>query len=890
MTAILLSGVLAFGAETLPAAALTKEEPALTPEIAQLRGGDDFDRKDGALGSGWGNALGSWAISNGRAVINTTTSGDRNILYQRKLGATFSVSASIRQTTEDNVVWNGLVFNATAAQTDRYVFRVRPAKPGRPAAWQVLHQSAARGLDVIANVTAGDAFALNTDYTVSVSSDGLNAVSVSVKDASGTERIPGSRRVELDPMSRELRDFGGLAGIYSNYGAGEFDDFSLTTSDDRPAVAVDRFDAAKPGLVGMWGRNAGSSGSWGTEDGRARLMDRGKGQSNWNYLLPQTHVTLGGSFEASVDVVVDPTQPVAANAPEATPDGGSTGLAVNVGQAGHYIFRIIGTGKGGQWQFVKNVTGEVLVSDKAKGSVDLSKTGPYRLTVVSSTPGTFELTLTQPNGAAPIRATVADETNTAVLVGGTVGLFSARGNKAFDDFVVASSDSAGSDRVDAVSCVGSTSAESGAALSVLSHGDRQYVAFYDGDGLLRVSQRTLSSSSAGNDCDAAAAVWSNSKVLDGFHSSWDAHRSVTMAVDKSGRLHVVGAMHASALTGDPSGPVPSDGHAPGAYFRSDATGAVASLARQTRIVSPEVDAELSYPVFHTLKDGRLVLETANRYGGHMKRGFNLWDEATASWSRISTFSNGKSGDVFTMVYFGNSVRDSTGVYHFAWVWRTGPSFNEAKSGNRNGRVSYASTTDFSTWRNAAGDVVNLPVDWSDTSTTVDDVPPGTGLMPPALSLDSDGSPLLTYVRNDENKAARIYAASVVGKKWSVHTLTDTGDVQLDTDKWGTFSINVFAGALQRHSDRRYTLDYNYNGYRGRLHIDTVSWKKAGDIPVDSRSTTPSLRIPPTGMTTYLERDLSGKPYSLIWNAYMSQGDVQLGDILPQPLYVYTTSS
>ncbi|MEY9951217.1 BNR-4 repeat-containing protein [Leifsonia sp. EB34] len=887
MIAALVAATLALGAESIPAVALTKEEPARSPEIAQLRGADDFNRGDGALGSKWGNALGSWAISNARAVMNTSA-GDRNILFQQRLGANFDVSARVRLTGPDSGLWNGLVFNATAGQTDRYIFRVRPAAQGRTAAWQLLHQSAARGLEVLANVGVGDAFALDTDYTVSVRSEGLNAVSVSVKDASGTERIPGSRRVELDPMKREMTDVGGLAGLYSNYGGAEFDDFALTTSDDRPAVHAERFEATGPGLISSWGRGAGSSGTWGIEDGRARLLDRGTGAATWNYILPQTHVNLGGSFEGSVDVVVDPEQPVAANSPEDTPEGGSTGIVVNLGQSGHYVFRLIGAGKGGQWQLVKNVGSEVLVSNAARGPVDLSQAGRYRLTVASSAPGKFELTVAPPSGAV-IRSSVSDETGTPILTGGNAGLFTARGNKAFDNFVISSSDSAGTDRVTAVSCVGQTSAESSAALSVLTRGDRQYVAFYDGEGRLRVSQRTLSSSVGGNDCDTAGAVWSATKVLDEFHSSWNAHRSVTMAMDKFGRLHIVGALHASSLFGDPSGEAPADGHAPGAYYRSDSSGDVASLARQTEIVSPEQDGELTYPVFYTLGDGRLVLGVSNRFGGVASQGFNLWDESQERWTRIATFNNAKSGDLFTFVYFGNVVRDAKGTFHLAWVWRTGSSFNNAMNGTHNGRVSYASTTDFSTWRNAAGVTIKLPIDWADTGTIVDDVPSGTGLMPPNLALDSDGSPLLTYV-HDDAKVARIYAASVNGKHWAVHRLTSTGDVGLDADKPGTFSINVLAGPLQRHSERRYTVDYLYNGSRGRLHIDTDTWETVGDAPINVKPVMPSNSIPPDGMWTQLQPDLSGQPYSLVWNAYLSEGDVELGPVLPQPIYVYTTTN
>lgn len=885
--------VLLAAAGSTPAQAFSSPSELSTPPIGTWSGGADFRSPNGPLPAPWGNPRGLWAVADGKAV-QPTDMGDANVLFTgHELGSEFEVSAELTLTSGENGQWSGLVFNSDAAQSNRYVFRIAPATATRKPAWQVLHQSVASGLSVLANFSVDGAFSVGKTYTLTARSAGLNRVVVSAVDEAGNQRLTSNTEVALDPA---LRVFGPYGGIYSSYGGAEFGDFRLKTSDDKPGAATERFDSDTPGLTGAWSQ--GGAGTWGIESGRARLVDRSPGASNWNYYIEYQGVTLGRSFEVSADVIVDPEQPLAKNSPEDSPERGSTGISVNQLPGSLYTLRLISDASGRKsWQFIKNAgSGETLISSTASGSFDYSTKGSYRLTVVSSEPGVFDISIAPPKGGpAAVSKTVKDETGTPVLVGGNAGLFTARGNLAFDDFVVASSDSRGADRVTAVSCVGKTSAETVAQLSVLTRGARQYVAFYDEEGRMRVSQRQLDSSKGGNDCADADSVWSKTKVLDDFHSSYDAHRDITMAFDRSGRLHVMGGWHNSSLSGgNPADLVNPDGGSTGAYYRSDASGEVDSLTRQMEIVSRGADGSMTYPVFYTMPGGDLILSRRNGQSGAGALDFFGWNDTGARWAVLSTFNAAETDGVYGSVYPSNIVLDADGVFHMAWVWRTGPTKEQAANGNQNSHVSYATTKDFRTWTSVTGDALSLPFRPDGGASLVDNVPSRTGLMPPKLSLDRDGSALLSYVHEDASGSAQVYAAAFAGGRWNVHQLTTSGSGTIGADGHGTLSLAVSADRVVRHSDSRYAVDYNNEGSTGTLWIDVASWKVVGDTGHRTRMTLPSFA--PSGMIEQRSADLAGRAangsgHTLAWAAYRPANDRPNGQpVNPQPLYVYSTQS
>ncbi len=113
--------------------------------------------------------------------------------------------------------------------------------------------------------------------------------------------------------------------------------------------------------------------------------------------------------------------------------------------------------------------------------------------------------------------------------------------------------------------------------SLLTHGQRQYVAYYDAKHQMTVGVRTL-----------GQRQWHSVKL--DSKVGWDSHNSITMAVDGNGELHVSGNMHCVPLV----------------YFRTDSPGDIATLKRLPMI--GEDEKRCTYPHFLFDAAGRLVFD------------------------------------------------------------------------------------------------------------------------------------------------------------------------------------------------------------------------------------------------------------------------------------------
>ena len=89
--------------------------------------------------------------------------------------------------------------------------------------------------------------------------------------------------------------------------------------------------------------------------------------------------------------------------------------------------------------------------------------------------------------------------------------------------------------------------------ALLTHGKRQFVAFFDADRHLTVAARTLDSTQ-----------WEFQRLPSQL--GWDSHNYVTLAADGDGHLHLSGNMHCVPLI----------------YFRSQQPGDVRSFERYPR--------------------------------------------------------------------------------------------------------------------------------------------------------------------------------------------------------------------------------------------------------------------------------------------------------------------
>src|SRR5690606_18077944 len=112
---------------------------------------------------------------------------------------------------------------------------------------------------------------------------------------------------------------------------------------------------------------------------------------------------------------------------------------------------------------------------------------------------------------------------------------------------------------------------------LLTHGDQQYVAYYDAERRMTIAQRRL-----------GETAWVR-RSLDSV-VGWDSHNYITLAVDRTAHLHVSGNMHVVPLV----------------YFRSTRPGDVTSLVRVPTMVAADTEQRVTYPRFFTSPDGDLI--------------------------------------------------------------------------------------------------------------------------------------------------------------------------------------------------------------------------------------------------------------------------------------------
>jgi hypothetical protein len=104
---------------------------------------------------------------------------------------------------------------------------------------------------------------------------------------------------------------------------------------------------------------------------------------------------------------------------------------------------------------------------------------------------------------------------------------------------------------------------------LLTHGDRQFVAYYDDERKMTVAMRDLD-----EDTWTIAhpqGVWLEKRGRLSSEIAWDSHNSLIMAIDDDGYIHLSGNMHVDPLI----------------YFRTTKPLDVTSFERVDRMVGEE---------------------------------------------------------------------------------------------------------------------------------------------------------------------------------------------------------------------------------------------------------------------------------------------------------------
>jgi hypothetical protein len=240
--------------------------------------------------------------------------------------------------------------------------------------------------------------------------------------------------------------------------------------------------------------------------------------------------------------------------------------------------------------------------------------------------------------------------------------------------------------------------------SLVTHGDVQYIAFYDPEARVVLGKRML-----GTDAWTLKSTPYTGNAL-------DAHNSISIMVDGGGTLHVAWDHHNNALR----------------YARSVSPGAL-ELTEKLPMTGQD-ERSVSYPEFHRQPDGNLLFFYRDGGSGRGNLVINRYDMTTQSWTRLH--GNLISGEGRRNAYW-QSVLDTHGTLHLSWVWRESPDVAS------NHDLAYARSRDGGrSWETSDGRPYTLPITAASAEVAAR-IPQHSELInQTSMSADRDGQPYI----------------------------------------------------------------------------------------------------------------------------------------------------
>lgn len=399
---------------------------------------------------------------------------------------------------------------------------------------------------------------------------------------------------------------------------------------------------------------------------------------------------------------------------------------------------------------------------------------------------------------------------------------------------------------------------------LLTHGDRQYVAYYDEARRMTVACRDLRS-------DRWKYQTLPSRV------KWDSHNYVTMVADDQGHIHLSGNMHAAPLV----------------YFRTAAPGDITTFERFQRMTGEKED-RCTYPRFMRGPDGVLLFHYRDGSSGKGNEIFNAYDARTKTWRRYLDRPLFDGLGEMSAYLWGPS-RGPDGRYHLCWVWR------DTGDCQTNHDPSYARSDDLIHWNSALGTPLELPITPHARETVVDAVPVKGGVIngSQGVGFDSKNRPVVSYHKFDEEGRTQAYVARVDGGRWVTRRVS-RWDYRWEFKRGGAIPFEIQLGTVKRHGKGRLALAYRHVKHgKGLLVFDEETFEPLGAEPAPRRYPA-ALESPKStfeGMEVRWASD-SGKSgntssrYVLRWETLPANRDRARTGNLPEPvmLGLYRLSS
>ncbi len=287
---------------------------------------------------------------------------------------------------------------------------------------------------------------------------------------------------------------------------------------------------------------------------------------------------------------------------------------------------------------------------------------------------------------------------------------------------------------------------------LISDGEYQYIAFYDGEHRMTVGKRKLSETE-----------WDFAKLPEKV--GWDTHNRVILFQDRKGYLHVTGNMHCVPLR----------------YYRTTELGNIHTF-KPIHKWTGDYEDRVTYPSVLKLRDGSIYILYRHGGSGNGMRILVHYDEQSQQWTKtVPALTNGRDRNPTCNAYpFGvvaedaagqipkaGILEDKDGVWHIAWCWRQTPDVVT------NFDICYAKSLNRgASWKGWDGRDLEMPMT-PENAYIVEHIEQKSGLLNGGtLCVDGKGRPYIGYTRFDEDGHNQIYIATSVGTKWRIVQLTD----------------------------------------------------------------------------------------------------------------------
>ena len=358
--------------------------------------------------------------------------------------------------------------------------------------------------------------------------------------------------------------------------------------------------------------------------------------------------------------------------------------------------------------------------------------------------------------------------------------------------------------------------------SLYTHGNRQYIAYYNANRNAVVGQRNLN-----EDEFELHILPPTSRETAGGTSTvlgWDSHNYLTLGIDKAGFIHLSGNVHVHPLT----------------YFRSTQPHDITSLEQVFEMVGTE-EKRTTYPRFMLTKENELLYQYRDGSSGNGNQIYNIYSVEEEKWTRLLDVPL-TDGQGMMNAYQTRPTIRKDGWYHVYWVWRDTPDCST------NHDLSYMKSPDLNNWFNAFGEPLDLPATIDKRSVIVDPIPPKGGIINLAakLVLDDENNPIFTYHKYDAVGNLQFYTAQIQDEKWVYQQVTDW-DYRWEFSGNGSINREVHLKGFNQRADGNYEIEYWHIRYGEGTLLLNEKLERIGQV----------LKPAPFGTELPIEGDFPG---------------------------------